>query len=138
MDAKSGYWMVSLDRDSSLLMTFNTPWGKYRWLQLPFGLSVSSEIFLERLDEVIKTVPGVTGIGDDVLAKEDDETSYDVAVLSLLETAQSNNLKFNPEKMQLKTKECKFLGHLLIPAGMRIHKKKVSAIRKMDAPQSKK
>ena len=32
MDTKSGYWMVQLDRESSLLMTFNMSWGKYRWL----------------------------------------------------------------------------------------------------------
>ena len=46
----------------------------------------------ERLDAVIKTVPGVTGIADDVLAKEDTKVSCDVSVLSLPEMAQSNNL----------------------------------------------
>ena len=56
--------------ESSLLMTFNTLWGKYRWPQLPFGLSDSSDIFQQRLDAIIKTVPRVTGIADDVLPKE--------------------------------------------------------------------
>ena len=40
MDAKSDYWMVWLNRGSSLLMTFNMLWVKYRWLQLPFCLLV--------------------------------------------------------------------------------------------------
>ena len=31
MDAKQGYWHVLLDKDSNLLTTFNTPWGKYRF-----------------------------------------------------------------------------------------------------------
>ena len=35
-DATSGYWHVLLDLVSTLLSTFNTPWGKYRWLRLPF------------------------------------------------------------------------------------------------------
>ena len=138
MDAKSGYWMIWLDRESSLLMTFNKLWGKYRWLWLPFGLLVSSDIFQERLDAVIKTVPGVTGIADDVLAKGDDETSHDVPVLSLLKTAWSNNLKFSPDKVQFKTIECKFFGQLLTQVGMSINLKKVSPIRKMDALHSKK
>ena len=60
----------------------------------------------------MKTVPGITGI-DDVLAKGDDETSHDVAVLNLLKTAQSNNLKFNPDDIQFKMKECEFFGQLL-------------------------
>ena len=39
MDAKSGYRMVWLNSpESPLLMIFNMPWGKYRWLWLPFSL----------------------------------------------------------------------------------------------------
>ena len=27
------------------MTTFNTPWGKFRWLCLPFGLKIASDIF---------------------------------------------------------------------------------------------
>ena len=37
-DAASGYWMVELDNESSLLTTFNTPWEKYKCLRLPLVL----------------------------------------------------------------------------------------------------
>jgi len=47
VDTKSGNWMVELDSESTLLTTFNTPWGKYKWLRLPFGLKVSSDVFQE-------------------------------------------------------------------------------------------
>ena len=77
-------WMVQPENETSLLATFNTPWGKYRWLRQPFGLLVSSDILHDRLDAIIRTVPGVTGIADDVLAKGNDKTSHDIAVLSLL------------------------------------------------------
>ena len=46
-DATSGYWHVVLDLDSSLLTMFNTPWGKFRWLRLPFGLKIASDVFQE-------------------------------------------------------------------------------------------
>ena len=46
-DAISGYWHVVLDLDSSLLTMFNTPWGKFRWLRLPFGLKIASDVFQE-------------------------------------------------------------------------------------------
>ena len=39
-DATSGFWHIPLDFRSSLLTTFNTLWGKYRWLRMPFGLKV--------------------------------------------------------------------------------------------------
>ena len=61
--------------------------GKIRWLWLPFGLSVSSDAFQERLDAAIKTVPGVNDKADDVLTKGDNEISHNVAVLNLLKTA---------------------------------------------------
>ena len=79
-----------------------------------------------------------TGIADDVLSKGNDETGHDVAVLSLHKTAQSNNLKFNPDKIEFKMKECKFFVQLLIQEGMSINQKEVNATRKMDAPKSKK
>ena len=46
-DATSGFWHVPLDLRSSLLTTSNTPWGKYRWLRMPFGLKVSRDVFQE-------------------------------------------------------------------------------------------
>ena len=49
-DATSGYWHVPLDLQSSLLTTFNTPWGQFWWLRLPFGLKIASDVFQERLD----------------------------------------------------------------------------------------
>ena len=37
-DARSGYWNIKLTQESSLLATFNLPFGRYRFLRLPFGL----------------------------------------------------------------------------------------------------
>ena len=46
-DLQQGYIHCELDDESSLLTTFATPFGRYRWRRLPFGLKVSSEICLE-------------------------------------------------------------------------------------------
>ena len=138
MEPKSGHWIVCLDKESSLLIMFNIPWEKYRLLWLPFSLSVSSNVFQEWLDATINTVPGATGIVDGVLAEEDSEINYDIAVLSLLKTTRSTNLNFNTDKIQFKTWECNFFGHLLTPEGMSIDLNKVNAIKLMGAPQCKK
>ena len=42
-DAKNGFWQVKLDQKSSFLTTFWTPFGRYRWLRMPFGISPASE-----------------------------------------------------------------------------------------------
>ena len=76
-DPTSGFWHVPLDLPGSLPTTFNTPWVKFRWLRLPFGLKVSSDVFQERLDKVIRLLPGVIGIADDILTHGRLEIEHD-------------------------------------------------------------
>ena len=95
LDAKSGYWHVPLDKESSFLTTFNTPWGKCRWLRLPFGLRVAGDVFQERIDRVLRSVPNSVGIVDDILCHGNEEATHDAALITLLETARAYNLIFN-------------------------------------------
>ena len=41
VDTKKGYWHVELDEESSMLCTFNTPFGRYKFNRLPFAVRVS-------------------------------------------------------------------------------------------------
>ena len=50
VDLQSGYWHCELDHESSLLTTVITPFGRYRWEHLPFGMNVSAEIFQRKLN----------------------------------------------------------------------------------------
>ena len=45
LDATSGYWQVKLGESSSKLCTFNTPFGRYRFTRLPFGIKSATEVF---------------------------------------------------------------------------------------------
>ena len=102
-DAMSGFWHVLLDFRSSPLTTFNTPWGKYRWLRMPFGLKVSGDVFQERLDRVLGLVPGVMGIVDDIVLHSATENTHVGPVLVLYKAARLNNLSLNSKKMQFKS-----------------------------------
>ncbi len=52
LDACSGYWNIKLDQDSSLCTTFNSPFGRYRFLRLPFGLVCAQDIFQRKVDDL--------------------------------------------------------------------------------------
>ncbi|GFR24083.1 retrovirus-related Pol polyprotein from transposon 17.6 [Trichonephila clavata] len=52
LDAKNGFWQLPLDEESSYLTTFCTPWGRYRFLVLPFGLNSAPEEFQKAMDEI--------------------------------------------------------------------------------------
>jgi len=61
LDAKAGYWSVHLAKESQELTTFRTPFGRYCFRRLPFGLSVSQDIFQQFMDNILEEVPGCAG-----------------------------------------------------------------------------
>ena len=134
-DATSWYWHIVLDLASSLLTMFNTPWGKYRWLRLPFGLKIASDVFQGGLDKVLRLHKGVHGISDGILTNGETETTHDGRLLTLLETARMNNLSLNPDRIQFKSTDCKFFGHRLTPEGLKPDPVKKKAILQMPPPQ---
>ena len=67
VDTKNGFWHVELDDDSSRLSTFNSPFGRFCWRRLPFGLCSAPEEFQQRLNHAIEGLKGVLTIHDDIL-----------------------------------------------------------------------
>ena len=45
IDANSGFWTLPMDEQSQLLTTFNTPWGKFCFTMMPFGLNQAQYSF---------------------------------------------------------------------------------------------
>ena len=44
LDASNAYWQIEVDEESSRLLTFNTPFGRFSFQRLPFGIHSASEI----------------------------------------------------------------------------------------------
>ncbi|CAG9836256.1 unnamed protein product [Diabrotica balteata] len=67
LDAQSGFWMIPLDLESSKLCTFNTPFGRFRFTRLPYGISCAPEIFHKVMNEIVGDIEGVCLYIDDIL-----------------------------------------------------------------------
>ena len=68
LDASSGYWQIEVDDKSADLLTFNTPFGRYRFNHLPFGVWSASEIFGKSIYEnIVEGLEGVANIQDDII-----------------------------------------------------------------------
>ena len=52
LDVKKGFWHISLDEESSLLTTFSTPFGRFRWKQLPYGIKMAPEVFQQAMHKL--------------------------------------------------------------------------------------
>ena len=140
LDAKSGFWQVKLDEDSSYLTTFNTPFGRYRWLRMPFGINSAPEEWQRRAHELAEGLDGVEVVADDFLCigfgatVEEATRDHDVNMRALLERARVCHLVLNPDKVKLRSKSVPFIGHILTDEGLKVDESKVEAIMKMPAP----
>jgi hypothetical protein len=143
VDARNGFWHVCLDEQSSKLTTFGTPWGRYRWLRLPFGVSVAPEEFQRRLDIALEGLRGVKAINDDILVwgngdtDEEADRDHDRNMEALLQRCLDRGVRMNKEKVQYKRREITFHGHELSAAGLKPDPTKVQAIADMPAPEDK-
>ena len=139
-DVKNGFWHVRLDAESSKLTTFATPWGRFRWKRMPFGISPAPEEFARRLQEALEGLPGVRATADDILiwgVGEDDAEAikdHDRNLLGLLRRCESKGVILNKAKFKLKLKEVAYIGHLITSEGLKVDPKKVDAIVNLPRP----
>lgn len=56
VDEKDGFLQVRLDDESSHLCTFNTPYGRYRFKRMPFGISSAPEVFQKKMKPYLETL----------------------------------------------------------------------------------
>jgi len=117
-----------------------TPYGRYRWNRLPFGLKVSSEIFQKRLHAALSNLNGVFAIADDIIVLGCGNTyqeailNHDENLKNLCERCQLKNIILNDDKAILKQTELVLMGHVISDQGVRPDPAKVEAIVKMPSP----
>ena len=135
-EARSGFWQVKPDEESSKFPTFSTPWGKYRWKRLPFGLTCNGDVFQEWMDTVFGKLDGLSGITDDPFIYGKSEQEHDQHMLNDPDTLLDSNLRFNPDKFQFKVDETSLFGLTWTPDGLRADDLKIKAITDMPSPQN--
>ena len=137
LDLSNAYWHVHLEKESSLLTTFQTPYGRYRWKQVPFSTSLSSEMFQKCLDQALEGLSSVLGVSDDIIVygEGDDHESatknHDRELVGLLKRCRDVRMKLNKKKAELRKTEISFLGHLVTSDGLKVDPEKVEAVLKM-------
>ena len=67
LDVRNGFWHVKLSEESSYLTTFNSPFGRYRWKRLTFGISSASEVFQRKMHELVEGLTGIEVVANDFI-----------------------------------------------------------------------
>ena len=135
LDANSGFWQVELSEQSSKLTTFITPFGRFRFNRMPFGITSAPEHFQRRMSELLQGIDGVVVLVDDTLITGRTKEEHDcrLQVLARLEKA---GLTLGIEKCAFDQPSVKFLGQIVDCKGIRPDPDKVKAIQEMSPPRN--
>lgn len=137
LDANHAFWQIKLTEKSSDLVTFGTPFGRYKFMRMPYGISSASEIFQRCFMEMYGDVEGVSVYIDDVIIWGRNKMEHDKRLEEVLKIARDRNLKFNLNKCKISRNEVPFLGHIFSDQGIRLDENRIKAIKDMERPRNK-
>jgi len=118
LDATSGYWQIKLDEESSFLTTFNTPFGRYRFTRMPFGIHSAQEVFQKTMDMAFEDIDGCKSIIDDMLVWGSSKEDHDNNLSKVLERTREIGIKWNAEKCVFGATQVSYFGHVLSDKGV--------------------
>ena len=97
-DASSGYHNLKLDEQSSCLSTFSCPFGRYRYILLPFRVVPVGDMF-QKIDE-ISGMPNAFSTADDILIADFDEQGmeHNAMLDKICRICRQPNLKLEKDK----------------------------------------
>ncbi|KAE8284596.1 Retrovirus-related Pol polyprotein from transposon 17.6 Protease [Larimichthys crocea] len=134
-DAKSGFWQIPLSKDSSLLTTFISPFGRYHYNRLCFGISSAPEHFQKRISRTLEGLEGVLCQMDDVLIWGATQREHDERLRKALVRLQEAGVTLN-DKCEFSKHKIKFLGQVIEATGVSPDPDKVRAVKDMAVPSN--
>jgi RNase H-like domain found in reverse transcriptase/Reverse transcriptase (RNA-dependent DNA polymerase)/Integrase zinc binding domain len=136
LDASSAFWQIPLTTESSKLCTIATPFGRYRFLRLPFGINNAPEVLQKEIYNLIEGIEGVKCYLDDIIISGKNMEEHNERLKAVLDRARKLNFRFSKDKLQLGVRTIDFLGHKVTTDGISIHKAKIDAINSIKQPEN--
>ena len=136
IDANSGFWQIPLAPEARLLTTFLTPFGRYCFNKLPFGITSAPEVFQKRMSTILDGLDGVLCHMDDVLIFGANQEEHDRNLTATLTRLQAAGVTLNASKCEFNREQVKFLGHIVDKDGVRTDPGKTEAIQQMKPPEN--
>ncbi|KAJ8355042.1 hypothetical protein SKAU_G00226090 [Synaphobranchus kaupii] len=137
LDANMGFWQVPLTKESAKYTTFITPFRRYYFNWLPFGIASAPEHFQRMMmTEVTGGLEGVLCHMDDILVWGQKQDEHDMRLHAVLKKAQKAGITLNMDKCELTRHTVRFLGHVISANGVKPDPEKTRAVQEMDAPKN--
>ena len=136
LDANSAFWQRKLSEESKLLTTFITPWGRFCFERLPYGISTGSEQFQKVMMEELEGLEGAECQIDDILVHGENQDQHDQRLHAVLKRLSDSNITLNLEKCEFSKTTVKVLGNIVSSEGVSPDPDKIEAIVNLPAPKN--
>ena len=136
LDCRNGFHQVPVSTESQPYLAFSTPFGRYAYTKLPFGISSAPEVFSRSMYSVLEGIPNILIYIDDIILWGTTQEEHDKTLELVLQRLNSAGLALNKQKCQFSVQSISFLGHVWSTSGIHPCPSKVAAIANMPLPDS--
>ena len=134
IDLRSGYHHIALGKDSRAKTAFATPFDKYEFLMVPFGLAQASAYFQLLMNKVLEGLPHAMTYLDDIIISSKNELEH-LEHLEVFHQLRQAGLKMKHSKCDFFKSQIHYLGHLISADGISPLPDKLDTIKHMPTPK---
>jgi hypothetical protein len=126
--------------DDQFKTAFTTPWGTYKYLRIPFGLTNAGATFQRAMDYAFRDLIRklIEIYQDDLSAISKTREQHIQHFRTIFQRCREYGISLNPKKSIFGVDKGKLLGHIISKDGITIDLARVEAIKKISLPKDKK
>ena len=118
LDLRAGYHHIPLDKPSILITAFNSPFGKYEYVKVPFGLAQVPAYFQALMTHILKDFNFMIVYLDDIIIFSKMPQEHLSQIRKVFEKLRSAKPSMKMSKCNFFSKEIQYLGHILSTTGI--------------------
>ena len=135
VDLSQGYLQLTSAEESRYITAFPTPEdGPHRFTRLIMGASPSGEHFHEIIHDLIKEIPGVANISDNIWIWSHDKATHLQQLDQLLTKLETSGITLKLPKCSFAVPQINVFGHIVSASGIQPDDKKIKAVQEAPHP----
>ena len=107
-----------MDKPSIPKTAFNSPFRKFEYVKVPFGLAQAPAYFQELITGILKDFPFTIAYLDDIIIFSKTPQEHLSHIRMVFEKLKLANLSMKKSKCSFFSKEIQYLGHILSATGI--------------------